>query len=297
MVDLQTREAVFTGERRRLLGLAYRMLGSRDAAEDVLQDAWLRWQVLDTHDIVSPPAWLTTLVSRLCLDELRARKVRQRDYVGPWLPEPWEAEPPPSAGDTASVVELADDLSMAFLLVLERLSPEERAAFLLHDVFDVPFAAIGNVVGRQEATVRQSVARARKRVREERRRFHASPTEQRRLAETFLAGMAQRDEAALLGLFHERVVLTSDGGGKVLAALRPIVGRDKVIRFFFGITRDISPGDLRFEFRWLNDAVSLVAFDAQAQPVIAVIFEYAEGQVVHLYAIRNPDKLKKMRLT
>ena len=288
---MQDMNDTFAGQRQRLLALGYRMLGSRSEAEDLVQDTWIRWQSADPATIDVPAAWLTTTMSRLCIDELRARKRRQVDYVGPWLPEPWFEAPVGSAPDAMTALELADDLSVAFLLLLERLSPEERAAFLLHDVFDLSYPEIAAVIDKREDAIRQTIARARKRVVQDRPRFRASIEEQRQLAERFRQAVAQRDPVALAGLFRADAVLITDGGGKVLAALRPIVGADRIARFFLGITRDARPGDLRFEVAWMNGAVSLLAFDPAGQPVIALGFDVRKDGIAGLYGVRNPDKL------
>ena len=282
---------IFETHRPRLLALGYRMLGGRAEAEDLVQEAWLRWQSVDHSAIDSPAAWLTTTMSRLCIDELRARKVRQESYVGPWLPEPWFEEPLSAAPEALTELELADDLSMAFLLLLERLAPEERAAFLLHDIFEMSYSEIASVVDKREDAIRQTITRARKRVVEERPRFRASIRQQQELAAQFQRAIALRDPVALASLFKSDAVLISDGGGKALAALRPIVGAAKIAKFFLGVTRDVKPGDLQFELRWMNDAISLLAFDAQQKPVIALGFDVRTDGVAGLYAVRNPDKL------
>lgn len=281
----------FETQRPRLLALGYRMLGSRTEAEDLVQEAWLRWESVDHSSIDSPAAWLTTTMSRLCIDELRARKVRQENYVGPWLPAPWFEEPLSPAPEALTELELADDLSMAFLLLLERLAPEERAAFLLHDIFEMSYSEIASVVDKREGAIRQTIARARKRVVDERPRFRASIRQQQELAEKFQRAVALRDPLALASLFKPDAVLISDGGGKALAALRPIVGAAKIAKFFLGITRDAKPGDLQFELRWMNGAISVLAFDALGQPVIALGFDVQTDRIAGLYAVRNPDKL------
>lgn len=286
---------VFEGQRARLLALGYRMLGSRAEAEDCVQETWLRWQGIDASTIESPPAWLTTTMSRLCLDELRARKVRQASYVGPWLPEPWLDEPVAEQADAQTELELADDLSMAFLLLLERLAPEERAAFLLHDIFDVGYAEIAAIVDKREDAVRQAIARARKRVADERPRFRASLREQQSLANRFMEAVMLRDPGKLAALFRPEAVLISDGGGKVLAALRPIAGAHRIAKFFLGITRDVNPMDMQFEFRWMNDGVALCAFDKAGAPMIAVGFDVRGDRIEDVYAVRNPDKLMSLR--
>lgn len=286
---------IFEQQRVRLLALGYRMLGSRAEAEDCVQEAWLRWQGVDASSIDSPAAWLTTTMSRLCLDELRARKVRQSDYVGPWLPEPWVAEPVADEVDAQAELELSDDLSMAFLLLLERLAPEERAAFLLHDIFEVPYAEIAGIVDKREDAVRQVIARARKRVAEERPRFRASMREQETLAKKFMQAVFMRDSGQLAALFRPDAVLISDGGGKALAALRPIAGAHKIAKFFLGITRDVGPQDMRLEIRWMNDGVAVCGFDPAGTPLIALGFDVRGDRIEDAYAVRNPDKLQSLR--
>ena len=282
---------IFEAHRLRLLALGYRMLGGRAEAEDLVQEAWLRWQSVDASSIESPAAWLTTTMSRLCIDELRARKVRQKNYIGPWLPEPWFEEPVSPSPVALTELELADDLSMAFLLLLERLAPEERAAFLLHDIFEMSYAEIASVIDKREEAIRQTITRARKRVVEGRPRFRASIRQQQELAAKFQRAVALRDPLALASLFKPDAVLISDGGGKAVAALRPIAGAAKIAKFFLGITRDTKPGDLRFELRWMNDAISLLAFDALNKPVIALGFDVRTDGIAGLYMVRNPDKL------
>jgi len=282
---------IFEAHRQRLLALGYRMLGGRAEAEDLVQEAWLRWQCVDATTIDTPAAWLTTIMSRLCIDELRARKVRQENYVGPWLPEPWFEEPLSPSPEALTELELADDLSMAFLLLLERLAPEERAAFLLHDIFEMSYTEIASVVDQREDAIRQTIARARKRVVDERPRFRASIRQQQELAAKISQAVALRDPIALASLFKPDAVLISDGGGKALAALRPVVGAAKIARFSLGITHDRKPGDLNFSFRWMNDAISLLAFDAHGKPVLALGFDVRSDGIAGLYAVRNPDKL------
>jgi RNA polymerase sigma-70 factor (ECF subfamily) len=285
---------IFEAQRSRLLSIGYRMLGSRAEAEDCVQDAWLRFATVDPRSLDSPEAWLTTTMSRLCLDALRARKVRQDAYVGPWLPEPWVDEPPADGPGVDAELELADDLSMAFLLLLERLAPEERAAFLLHDVFDVGYPEIAATIDKREDAVRQIVSRARKRITEERPRFRASKMAQQRLAEQFLQAVQLRNPAELASLFRPDAVLISDGGGKAVAARRPIQGAAKITKFFLGITRDIAPGEMRFELGWMNEAVSVLVYDRSDTPIMALGFDVFGDVIDGLYAVRNPDKLSRV---
>lgn len=285
---------IFQAQRSRLLSIGYRMLGSRAEAEDCVQDAWLRFATVEAQSLDSPEAWLTTTMSRLCLDALRARKMRQDAYVGPWLPEPWIEEPSADNAGADAELELADDLSMAFLLLLERLAPEERAAFLLHDVFEVDYPEIAATIDKREDAVRQIVSRARKRISDERPRFRASKIAQRRLAEQFLRAVQLRNPAELAALFRPDAVLISDGGGKALAALRPIQGAAKIAKFFLGVTRDVPPGALRFEIGWMNEAVSILVYDRSDVLIMALGFDVRDDVVDVLYAVRNPDKLGRL---
>jgi RNA polymerase sigma-70 factor (ECF subfamily) len=228
----------FEAERSRLTAIAYRMLGSAADAEDVVQEAYLRWRDRNDRAVSSVSSYLTTVVVRLCIDELRSARVRRESYVGPWLPEPLlidEAEP-------GAAAELADSLSLAFLVLLEELAPVERAAFLLHDVFDYGYGEIAGMLGREEPTCRQLVSRARRRVGERRHRFDADSQVGRELAARFLAACAGGDLSGLMSLVSEDVVLWTDGGGKVKAARRPIHGASKVARFLIAIAKEIPEG-------------------------------------------------------
>jgi RNA polymerase sigma-70 factor (ECF subfamily) len=192
---------------------------------------------------------------------------------------------------TDAELELADDLSIAFLLLLERLAPDERAAFLLHDVFEVGYPEIAATIDKREDAVRQIVSRARKRIAEERPRFRASKAAQQRLAQQFLRAVQLRDSAQLAALFRPDAVLISDGGGKVVAARRPILGASRIAKFFLGITRDIAPGEMRFELGWMNDAASVFVYDRSGAVILALGFDVQGDVIDGLYAVRNPDKL------
>src|SRR5579871_2149637 len=216
--------------RRRLLGLGYRMLGSRSDAEDVVQDAYLRFA--GAQDVHNPEAFLVTVVTRLCLDRLKSAKAQREVYVGPWLPEPvFDTE----GLSTEAATELADDLSFALLLALDRLSPLERAAFLLHDVFDIPFSEIAATIGRTEPACRQLATRARRAVREERPAQAATPDHHARLLQAFIEAVGSGDLSRLTGLLREDAVALTDGGGRKAAALNPIQGADKVARLFISL--------------------------------------------------------------
>jgi len=277
----------FEAERPRLLRLAYRMLGSTSAAAHVAQDTWLRWQGADPSAIADPAAWLVRAATRLCLDRLRADKARRAAYRGPWLPEPLIedlAEDP---------LERAEDVSVAFLLALERLSPLERAVFLLHDVFDADYVAVAETLGRSEAACRQLAARARDHVRDARPRFAVAQAEAAQLAAAFMDAARRNDLAGLKTLLAEDAVMISDGGGKRGAALRPLVGRDDVVGFIKGLFwRQNWPAEAEVvRLARINgypgailrtyDGLSTVAFQPDG-----------EGRIGAIYVVRNPEKLR-----
>jgi RNA polymerase sigma-70 factor, ECF subfamily len=224
--------AEFERHRPRLFGIAYRMLGSRSDAEDILQDAYLRWHRGASEELRSPEAWLVTTVTRLCIDRLRAARTQREQYVGPWLPEPLIGDTAPAADARA---ELSSSLSIAFLVVLEQLEPDERAAFLLHEVFDTDYAEIAEILGKSEAACRQVVSRARRRVRGRRPRAQVTDAARRSVLERFANAIHMQDKAALLELVAEQASWTSDGGGRTRAALKAIRGRERVVRFALGV--------------------------------------------------------------
>lgn len=278
----------FEPERRRLTALAYRMLGSVADAEDIVQEAYLRWHAADRAAVAQPRAFLATMVTRLCLDRLKSAQARRESYVGAWLPEPWlvEAEESPEAA-----LELAGDLSVALMLALERLSPLERAAFLLHDVFDLPFAEVAEALGRSEAACRQLAARARQQVRAARPRYAPSMAEGARLAQAFLAASRGGDLAALERLLREDVVLWSDGGGKRPAALNPIRGWRKVSRFYAGLARKHRTGPPRMvRLARINGLPGYVTVEPDGT-LQTTALEIADDRIAAVYIVRNPDKL------
>ncbi len=284
----------FERERGRLIGLGYRMLGSVADAEDLAQETYLRWQRADHEDIRDPGPWLRTTMARLCIDELRARERRREVYVGPWLPEPCPTSAPePEAAE--HVLELADDLSVAFLLLLERLGPEERAAFLLHDVFDAPYPALVEALGKSEAAIRQMVSRARRRISDERPRCQATLAAKQDLARRFRDAVLESDETALLALFTPDATLVSDGGGKALAALRPIRGADKIVRFFASFTRKQDLTQFQLEPSWINDAPGFVLRTGDGTVDATLALEVDRGRISTLYVVRNPDKLGRIQ--
>lgn len=282
-------ETVFLAHRPRAFAVAYRMLGSVAEAEDVVQEAWLRWQGADRSHVASPEAFIVTTASRLAIDHLRKASTRRETYVGPWLPEPMVTDDVQAPATPEERLELADDISVALLHLLERLSPEERAAFLLHEAFDYSHAEIASLIGKSEAACRQMLSRARKRVQAERPRFSTKACEHARLTELFQQALMKGDPEAILACMKEDAVFYSDGGGKVLAALNPLFGAEKIMRFWLGIMRKAGdrmiarpvtlnglPGYLLTEGDMLHSAVSLGIED---------------GRIAAIYVQRNPDKL------
>jgi RNA polymerase sigma-70 factor, ECF subfamily len=284
--DAGTLIATFEALRGRLFGLAYRMLGSRADAEDIVQETYVRWHQVAHDGVESPEAWLVTTTSRLAIDRLRRLKTEREAYTGPWLPEPIVTQPPPPDRD----LDLAADLSIAFLTLLERLAPEERAAFLLHDVFDVGYREIAAVIERSEAACRQVVHRARERVRGERKRFDVTESVKADLLKQFLAAMEARDEQALLELFAPDATWTADGGGKVGAAPRPIVGANRIARLVIGLREKFWAHNRVLEIATVNGETGLAIRDgARLTATLSIV---TDGErIVDVYAVVNPDKL------
>lgn len=282
------RVAVFEGQRDRLQRLAYRMLGSVGDAEDAVQDAWLRWSGAAVPDIAEPAAWLVRVTTNLCIDRLRAARTERAAYRGPWLPEPL-IEPL-----TSDSLERAEDVSVAFLLALERLSPLERAVFLLHDVFDEDYAAIATILARSETAVRQLAARARQNVRQTRPRFAVDDEHAKRLAVAFVEAAARADTGTLAVLLAEDAVLVSDGGGKRPAALRILVGRDDVTALLKGLaSRGGDARMLSFELVRVNGYPGFIIERPDGLDTMA--FQPGEdGRIAAVYLVRNPDKLTRV---
>lgn len=284
--DADGAEAAFLAERPRLTGLAYRMLGSMAEAEDAVQEVFLRWRKSRPDELREAAAWLTTVTVRLCLDELRSARVRRETYVGPWLPEPIDAE----SIDPHDAAVRRQDLSLALLLALEALSPSERAAFLLHDVFDYGFADVARTLETSEAASRQLASRARRKLRAERPMPQAPADELDRLYDRFEAACESRDPRALLDILDPDAVLLSDGGGKVAAALNPIHGADRIVRFLIGIAGK-APPDMRVCRQVLNGAPALTIYAGYAL-FASFHLDVAAGRIHRILAIRNPDKLR-----
>ena len=272
----------------RLLGLAYRMLGSRSDAEDVVQDAYLRFA--GAQGVHNAEAFLVTIVTRLCLDRLKSAKAQREVYVGPWLPEPvFDAE----GLSAEAATELADDLSFALLLALDRLSPMERAAFLLHDVFDTPFSEVAAMLDRTEAACRQLASRARRAVRDERAPPGATPDSHARLLQAFNDAVASGNVRQLAELLREDAVAITDGGGRKFAARNPIIGADKVARFFIGLAGKTAGQNVRIEPAVINGAVgALLYLDGELDLTLSMAID--GEKIAAIYVVRNPDKLRHL---
>lgn len=286
-------DEVAQAERPRLLGLAYRMLGSYSDAEDIVQDALLRFLHVREHEIVSPAAYLTTVTTRLAIDQLRSARVRRESYVGPWLPEPIVADPAP---DAASRAVLGDSLSIALLVLLERLSATERAVLVLHDVFAYSHAEIGSILDRSEASCRQVLRRARQRIGDERTATEIPPARRHEVVRRFVAACQGGDVDALLAALMSDVELVFDGGATVkTAARRPIRGADRVARFLAFAMARTGPGR-RIESTTLNGGPAVLVFTDRDVLLGAVFVEPDEhDRAAVIRWVRNPSKLEHLR--
>lgn len=279
---------VFAAARPLLFSIAYRMLGSVMDAEDLVQETFLRWQEAADADVRSPRAYLTTIITRLCINHLRSARVQRETYVGPWLPEPLVTE---HAVDPSGSVELAESLSMAFLVLLERLSPTERAVFLLHEVFDFDHAEIARIVEKSEANCRQLLARAKQHVGVQRTRFAASPEQAERLTERFTQAASAGDLNGLLEMLAEDITLVPDGGGKAPGAIRnPLHGADAVARFVVGFVQRFIPRDRILRRADINGQPGFISY-VSGKAVAALVFDIVDDRIHTIYAMGNPDKL------
>jgi RNA polymerase sigma-70 factor (TIGR02957 family) len=270
-----------------LFTVAYDVLGSAAEAEDVVQDAWLRWSSADRGDVRDPKAYLVRVITNLALNRLRAARARRESYVGPWLPEPLLTSP-----DIAEEVEVAEAVSMALLVVLETLSPLERAVFVLREVFGFSHAEVAQVLGRSEATVRQLAHRARAHVEARRPRFAADVRTRREVTERFTAATVTGDVEALLATLAPGVTLVTDGGGRTKAALRPVVGPRKVAAFLAAVASDgLAAPDLRLELVDVNAAPAVAVRSGGRVFVVAQVDVGASGLIERVHVVLNPDKL------
>jgi RNA polymerase sigma-70 factor, ECF subfamily len=268
-----------------LFSIAYRMLGSVMDAEDVVQEAYLRWQRAPQAEVRSPKAYLLAVVTRLCIDQLRSARARREGYIGPWLPEPLPTKPAPDAAL------LDESLSMAFLVLLESLNPTGRAVFLLREVFDYDYGEVSRLVDKSEENCRQIARGARQSVAARRPRFESSPEQEERLMGSFLEAYFGGDMEGLLALLSEDVTLWSDGGGKTRAALNPIHGADKVARFFSRILRK-APAGFVVRRASINGRPGLIGYFEDGRPQSVATFDVAEGSIRAIRLVVNPEKLR-----
>lgn len=277
------RLAEFETERPRLLRLGYRMLGSVSEAEDVVQEAWLRWAAR-AESVDTPAAYLTRVVTRLCLDQLKSAQARRETYVGAWLPEPL-------MGTTEAEEAIADDVTLTLMLAMERLSPLERAAFLLHDVFDIALTDVATTLGREPAAVRQLASRARKHVQHARPRFTVEAAEADQIARAFFSAARDGDTVALSALLARDVEIHSDGGGKVIAFRNVVRGIDRALRLFAGLRRKYKSGPTLLRTAAINGLPGYVSID-RGDVLQTTALDVREGRIMAIYIVRNPDKLR-----
>jgi len=283
--------AIFEQHRPLLKAVAYRLLGTMSDADDIVQESYLRWAAaVDRSAIDQPKAYLTRITTRLCLDHLKSARVRRENYVGQWLPEPIV-----QAADFTEkpVRDLAHDISYALMLALERLSPLERAAFLLHDVFGLTFGEISTTLKRPAATCRQLATRARNHVRAARPRFTVTPDEGERIVAQFMRAAETGDTAGLSGILAEDAVLHSDGGERASAARRPILGRERITRLFVGVAGKTAPPDI-LHLTTINGQPGYIKGYAASGLTDAFAFDIKDGLIVAIYLVRNPDKLRHL---
>jgi RNA polymerase sigma-70 factor (ECF subfamily) len=282
--ELEADAAAFEEWRPLLFGIAYRMLGSAADAEDVVQDASIRWLRRYDRDVESVRAYLVTIVTRLCLDQLSSARSTRVTYAGPWLPEPVVME------DEEAASEQADSLSLAFLVLLEELTPPERAAYLLHDIFGYSFEEVAGSLGRSPAACRQLGSRARRHVEERRQRFDADLRQGRALTDRFLVACATGDLSGLLSMLSDDVVVWTDGGGKVRAAMRPVVGPYRSSRFLLNVAKKVHgvPQEVT-----LNGQPAVV-FVEDSRVGAALILDISEGRIVAVRTVSNPEKLDRL---
>jgi RNA polymerase sigma-70 factor, ECF subfamily len=287
---LNQRAEVFEKHRRTLEGLAYRMLGTLAEARDVVQETYLKWHDADIEALNSPRAWLITVCSRIALNQLKSARKQRELYVGEWLPEPFPDEP--DLYDPGVQAEINDSVSVALLLVLEKLSSEERAVFLLHDIFELSFAEVAQAIGKTSANCRQMATRARKRIRENRPRFVATPEEHRLLLEGFMGAAKQLDVEGLISLLATGAELYSDGGGKAEALPAVLRGANDVASFIVHVFSHYKRDgvEIRTQSQRFNGSLGVLVFEDE-QLATALTIETHLGRICRIYAVRNPSKL------
>jgi RNA polymerase sigma-70 factor (ECF subfamily) len=284
MATIEWDGTTFEAHRPLLFSIAYRMLGSASGAEDVVQDAWLRARQDEDADVRSPRAYLTTIVTRLCIDHLRSAERTRMEYPGPWLPEPL-AEP------NQESAELASSLTTAFLVLLQQLAPTERAVFLLREVFELDFDEIARSVGKSEANTRQILTRARGRLRESHPRFTVSRRESEKIVQQFRHACVTGNVEELMAVLHADATLVADGGGKALAATRPVLGADRIAEFVIDIVGKMRWSESHPQIVTINGAPGLLL----RHPMFGdgtYSFDIADGRIRAIYVVRNPDKLR-----
>src|SRR5579864_7412068 len=287
MLEPQNRAETFHQYRSLLFSIAYRMLGSVADAEDMLQETFIRWQKSSEEEIRSPRAFLVTIISRLCINHLQSARVQREEYVGQWLPEPILTGP---RSDPSQASQLDESLSLAFLLLLERLTPMERAVFLLREVFDYEYSEIAQTLGQSEANCRQILARARKHVAEARPRFDASPQQSEQLLRRFLDASSNGDMDGLVALLSREVVFHSDGGGKAAAVPNLVYGPDNVARAILGGLKKLVPKNLVRRMAHINGQPGVVSY-VDGRPFSIFTMDIADGLVRNIYVVTNPEKL------
>jgi len=281
---------VFHQHRALLFSIAYSMLGSVADAEDMLQETFLRWQKATEPEIQSPRAFLATVITRLCINQLQSARAKREEYFGQWLPEPLMTA---QATEPRAISGIDDSLSMAFLVLLERLTPMERAVFLLREVFDYEYAEIAGMLSQSETNCRQILRRAKQHVKKDRPRFDASPSDREKLLQQFLNATSQGEMQGLLALLSSDVVLYTDGGGKATAVPNPIYGADRVARFFLSTPGQLVTASIVKRIAEINGQPGIVTY-LQGRPFGVLTLDVEGGRIRNIYIVRNPDKLQRL---
>lgn len=283
-------QEIFEQYRPRLQAIAYRMLGTIADAEDIIQEAFLKWQHVSLPEIQSPQAYLTTIVTRLCIDYLRSAKVRREQYVGEWLPEPIVSY---KSNEPSELVELADSLAMGFLVMLERLSPIERAVFLLREVFEYDYDEISLIINKNSVNCRQILRRAKQHIDTKRSRFDTSLQQQEQLTRKFIEACELGDLPGLIELLAADITLWSDGGGRVKALLKPMQGAMRVARFLIALRRSKLIPNYDSELIKANGQIGIIyTLEGNIQSVVT--FEFIDFRIHSIYFVRNPEKLRRI---